>query len=141
MVGDARRAVAAPAGREEDPAAGSRFPLDPARHFEMAQLLLRAVRNADGEAAGELAYEKRQSRRLLTQNILLRRDAETKGNLPAEEMLGALEPLLLDIANLPDRPAPDALREIRERIARQEMIAALQPYAAPATAFAPGQQQ
>ncbi|MDX2034269.1 MAG: hypothetical protein SF339_26580 [Blastocatellia bacterium] len=131
-----RRAPVAPAERNDEIAAMAIFPTDAARHFEKAQLLLRAVRNADVE----MAYEKQQSRRLLYQNILLRRDAEARGNLPAENVLGALEPLLLDIANLPDRPSPDAVREIRERIARQEMIAVLQTYATPPASFASGQE-
>jgi hypothetical protein len=63
--------------------------------------------------------------------MLLRRDAEAKGNLPAEELLGSLEPLLLDIANLGDRPAPDEIGAIRERLQNKEIIARLQVYAAP----------
>lgn len=140
-----RRPIKARAGnpvRNEDVAAQFQpavsalpfFTADATRHFEKAQLLLRAVRNADdGKASIDLTYEKRQSRGLLYQNILFRRDAEAKGNLPAEDVLGALEPLLLDIANLPDKPSRDDVREIKERIARQEMIAVLQPYAAMTT--------
>lgn len=107
-----------------------------ARHFEKAQLLLRSFRNVSvttnsgSKAALDLAYEKQLSRRLLYQNILLRRDAELKGNLPAEEALSGLEPFLLDIANLPDKPSPDELHEIRERLQRKALIAALQIYAA-----------
>jgi hypothetical protein len=75
-------------------------------------------------------YEKQLSQRLLYQNILLRREAELKGNLPAEEALGELEPFLLDIANLPDDPSPDDVRDIKERLQRKEIVAALQIYSA-----------
>jgi hypothetical protein len=118
---------------------------DTTRHFEKAQLLLRSFRNAGGrnadekEGAVDLDYEKRQSRSLLYQNILLRRDAEAKGNLPAEEVLGALEPLLLDIANLPAKPSRSDARNIKERIARQEMIAVLHTHAAQPASFGLGQ--
>lgn len=110
---------------------------DTTRHFEQAQLLLRSFRNADANEA--LDYEKRQSRSLLYQNILLRRDAEAKGNLPAEEVLGALEPLLLDIANLPAKPSRDDVQNIKERIARQEMIAVLHTHAMQSASFSLGQ--
>jgi hypothetical protein len=54
-----------------------------------------------------------------------------KGNLPAEELLGSLEPLLLDIANLPEKPSQDDMRSVKERIQKTEMIATLQIYSAP----------
>jgi hypothetical protein len=112
-------------------------PLSPGttRHFEKAQLLLRSVRNAgvgqgaEARAQVDLTYEKQLSRRLLYQNILLRREAEARGDLPAEGMLNDLEPFLLDIANLPGNPSTEDLRDIRERMRRKEMIAALQVYA------------
>ncbi len=107
------------------------------RHFEKAQMLLRSFRNSDTSTEGfaaDLAHEKRQSKSLLYQNILLRRDAESSGNLPAEEVLGSLEPVLLDIANLPDRPSPDEVRSIKDRIHKKEIIGVLQVYSAPLTA-------
>jgi hypothetical protein len=113
--------------------AGSIFTPEAIKHFEKSQLLLRTFRNtraANGSAATDLAYEKQLSQRLLYQNILLRREAEMKGNLPAEEALGDLEPFLLDIANLPDKPSPDELSSIKERLQRKEMIAVLQVYSA-----------
>ena len=116
-------------GYDQPLIAASLFTPETIRHFEKAQLMLRSFRNASAAkdtAATDLAYEKQLSQRLLYQNILLRRDAEMKGNLPAEEALGSLEPFLLDIANLPDRPSPDELSDIRERLHRKELIASLQ---------------
>jgi len=109
--------------------AASLFTPETIRHFEKAQLMLRSFRNASVSksfAATDLAYERQLSRRLLYQNILLRRDAEMKGNLPAEEALSSLEPFLLDIANLPDTPSRGELGGIRERLQRKELIASLQ---------------
>jgi hypothetical protein len=116
-------------GSDQSSTAASLFTPATIRHFEKAQLMLRSFRNAgaamDSEAS-DLTYERQLSRRLLYQNILLRRDAEMKGNLPAEEALSNLEPFLLDIANLPDNPSSSELGGIRERLRRKQLIASLQ---------------
>jgi hypothetical protein len=102
-----------------------------ARHVEQAQLLLRSFRNArladaGRRASSDLAYDKRQSKKLLYQNIVLRREAASRGNLPVESLLDSLEPILIDIANLPDKPAPADVREINERMRRKNLVAMLQ---------------
>ena len=102
-----------------------------ARHVEQAQLLLRSFRNArpadvGTRASSDIAYDKRQSEKLLYQNIVLRREAASRGNLPIESLLDSLEPILIDIANLPDRPAPADVREINERMRRKNLVAMLQ---------------
>jgi hypothetical protein len=102
-----------------------------ARHVEQAQLLLRSFRNARAAGAGrraspDLAYEKQRSRKLLYENIVLRREAASRGNLPVESLLDSLEPILIDIANLPDKPAPAELKMINERMRRQNLVAMLQ---------------
>ena len=99
-----------------------------ARHIERAQLLLRSFRNSRDF---DVAYEKRRSRTLLSQNAVLRRGAEAKGNMPVGELLGSVEPFLLDIANLPDKPNSDDVRSIKARMQKKEIIAALQIYSAP----------
>jgi hypothetical protein len=103
------------------------------RHFEKAQMLLRSFRNlnaAEDDAKIEISDEKQRSRSLVLKNVWLRREAEAKGNLPVEEVLGKLEPLLIDIANLPDNAAQEDIRAIRERVQKRQMIAALQLYSA-----------
>lgn len=100
-----------------------------ARHVERAQVLLRSFRNARfsrSDASYDAALQKERSRKLLYQNILLRRDAATRGDLPVENLLSRLEPVLLDIANLPDKPSSADVRPIRERIERKKMVALLQ---------------
>ncbi len=109
--------------------AGSRT--DVIKHIEQSQVLLRSFRNTGfsvNDSALDIAYERRQSQKLLYQNILLRRDAAAKGNLPIEEALNSLEPMLLDIANLPSKPSPDDVRSIKERIQKNEIVAELQVY-------------
>jgi hypothetical protein len=121
--------VVVSSGSDQPLIAASLFTPETIRHFERAQLMLRSFRNASASKrlpATDLAYERQLSRRLLYQNILLRRDAEMKGNLPAEEALSSLEPFLLDIANLSDNPSSGELGGIRERLQRKELITSLQ---------------
>jgi hypothetical protein len=128
-VGKVVQDVVVSRGSDQSLIAASLFTPETIRHFEKAQLMLRSFRNASAAkslAATDLVYDRQLSRRLLYQNILLRRDAEMKGNLPAEEALSSLEPFLLDIANLPDKPSPGELGGIRERLRRKELIASLQ---------------
>jgi hypothetical protein len=104
------------------------------RHVEQAQLLLRSFRNSrlarDKRGASDLAYDRQRSQKLLYRNIVLRREAASKGDLPVEKVLSSLEPILIDIANLPDRPARDDVRVIRERMQRKNIVAMLQISAA-----------
>jgi len=113
------------------------FDLETAKHLEKAQMLLRSFKNVSldsNDYAVEASYEKERSRTILQKNVLLRRNAEAKGNLPAEELLGSLEPLLLDIANLPEKPSQEEVRSVKERIQKTEIIATLQIYSAPIVA-------
>jgi hypothetical protein len=106
--------------------------LEIARHVEQAQLLLRSFRNvrlAETSHAPDILYEKEQSRRLLYKNIVLRREAQSEGNAPAEKLLGMLEPILLDIANLPDRATARDVLSIERRMQKKEIVAALQVHA------------
>lgn len=102
-----------------------------AQHIEKAELLLRSVKNSingDRLLGADLSFDKRQSRQILNRNILLRRAAAARGNVPLEQVLGSLEPLLLDIANLPDNPSPGDVAMIGHRIRSGEIIPTLQAY-------------
>jgi hypothetical protein len=110
--------------------------MDIARHVEKAQMLLRSFRNvrlAETSHAPDIAYEKEQSRKLLYRNITLRREAAARGNAPVEKMLNQLEPILLDIANLPDRATARDVRSIERRMQQKEIVAALQVHSLIAT--------
>lgn len=110
-------------------AVGLHLSPDTFNHFEKAQFMLRTLRNStDAEVAETIAYERQRSRGLLTHNIVLRREAERSGNVPLGNVLNQLEPLLLDIANLPDKPSKEDVQVIRERMQRKEIIATLQTY-------------
>ena len=104
---------------------------DTARHIERTQNLLRSIRNfpvPDGDDEIDVTYDKALSRRLLNENVVLRRDAEMKAKFPTKTLLADLEPFLIDIANLPDRARPEDVRVIKERVQKTEIVAALLDY-------------
>jgi hypothetical protein len=99
------------------------------RHAERVERLLRSFRNArlaEGDPTLDVADARRLSKRLLYSNIALRREAAGAGDLPAEGWLDSLEPILLDISNLPNKPSPDAVGSIKERIRRRQLVGVLQ---------------
>jgi hypothetical protein len=102
--------------------------LDTARHIEQTQNLLRSIRNvpiSDTDEEIDVSYDKALSRRLLNENVVLRRDAEMKAKFPTKTLLTDLEPFLIDIANLPDHARPEDVRAIKERVKKTEIVAAL----------------
>ena len=104
---------------------------DTAAHLEQAQNLLISVRSiqlSDDDQEIDVSYEKSESRRLLNENIVLRRDAEQAGKFPAKSVLGSLEPFLIDIANLPDKAPAKDLKQIRDRVEKTEIVAELRGY-------------
>ncbi len=98
-------------------------------HFEKSELLLRAFRNVrlnnDGVAA-EIDYERQRAQQLVYQNIMLRREADTAGDVQVATLLESLEPILLDIANLPQQPKDEDVRAIQRRVERKNIVALLQ---------------
>jgi len=102
------------------------------RHAERVERLLRSFRNArltDGDPTLDVADARRLSKRLLYSNIALRREAAGANDPSAEGLLDSVEPILLDIANLPNRPTPDAVGSIKERIRRRQLVGVLQAQA------------
>jgi Putative zinc-finger len=104
---------------------------DTANHIEQSKLLLRSIKNvtiADNDDEIDVTYDKALSRRLLNENVVLRRDAEMKAKFPTKTLLADLEPFLIDIANLPDRARAEDVRVIKERVQKTEIVAALVDY-------------
>ena len=107
---------------------------DTAKHIEQTENLLRSIRNCpitDAEEEIDVTYDKALSRKLLIENVVLRRDAEMKAKFPTKTLLSDLEPLLIDISNLPDHAKPEEVRAIKERVQKTEIVAALLDYQAP----------
>lgn len=104
---------------------------DTAKHIEQTENLLRSIRNfqiPDTDDEIDVSYDKALSRRLLSENVVLRRDAEMKAKFPTKTLLADLEPFLIDIANLPDQAKPEEVRVIKERVQKTEIVAALLEY-------------
>jgi len=105
--------------------------VDTAKHLEQTQNLFRSIRNVqlnDTDQEIDVSYDKALSRRLLNENIVLRRDAEMNAKFPAKTLLSDLEPFLIDIANLPDHAKSEEIRVIKERVQKTEIVAALIGY-------------
>lgn len=104
---------------------------DTARHIEQSKMLLRSIKNvqiSESDDEIDVTYDKALSRRLLNENVVLRRDAEMKAKFPTKTLLTDLEPFLIDIANLPDHARPEDVRVIKERVQKTEIVAALLDY-------------
>jgi len=99
-----------------------------AMHLEKSELLLRAFRNIRVESGrtAEVDYERKQARQLVLQNMMLRREADSSGDVQVAGLLENLEPILLDIANLRRNPAADDIEVIKERVERKNIVALLQ---------------
>ena len=111
------------------PTASGNFDLQVARHAERAELLLRSFRNVRlpiSQRSLDVSYERENARKLLYQNIALRRNAKERGDQPTAEILNQLEPILLDIANLPERARARDVRSIEQHMQKKEIVATLQ---------------
>lgn len=100
-----------------------------AQHVEQSELLLRSFRNLrTGSRATkeDLFYDRRSAQRLFYQNVLLRREADSAGDVELATLLEHLEPILLDIANLPQGAHDSEVRVIKDRLQRQNLVALLQ---------------
>ena len=76
-------------------------------HFEKSETLLVAFRNVrlnEPGTANEVAYERKRAQQLVLQNMMLRREADASGDVQISSLLESLEPILIDISNLPDKP-------------------------------------
>ena len=99
------------------------------RHAERVERLLRSFRNArltQSDPTLDVADARRLSKRLLYSNIALRREAASAGDLPVEGLLESVEPILIDISNLPNAPSREAVGSIKERIRRRQLVGVLQ---------------
>lgn len=107
------------------------FRIKTATQLEKVEMLFRSFRNArfiEEREEYDIAYEKQQAERLLESNIRLRRQSENYGTILENEMLGKVEPYLLEISNLDANPTQEEVLEIKQRIKNQNLIAGLQGF-------------
>ena len=93
-----------------------------AMHFETSERLLLAFKNV---RVDDVSYERKRAKQLVFQNMLLKREADAAGDAQISSLLENLEPILIDIANLPDKPDENAVRAIRERVERKNIVGLL----------------
>ena len=109
-----------------------------AMHFEKSENLLVAFRNVrlnEPGAATEVSYERQRAKQLVIQNMMLRREADAAGDVQTSSLLENLEPILIDIANLPNRPSEGSVRVIRQRVERKNIVPLLRVNSALARAL------
>jgi len=100
-----------------------------AMHLQKSELLLRAFRNvrsAKGGRPAEIDYERKLAQQLIVRNMMLKREADASGDIQVSSLLENLEPILLDIANLPKSAGTDDIRVINDRVERKNIVALLQ---------------
>ena len=100
-----------------------------AMHLQKSELLLRAFRNvrsAKGGRPAEIDYERKLAQQLIVRNMMLKREADASGDIQVSSLLENLEPILLDIANLPKSAGTDDIRVINDRVERKNIVAILQ---------------
>ncbi len=97
-----------------------------AQHLEQAELLLRSFRNLRPRQLDDLNHQRRRAQQLFYQNVMLRREADHHGDVQVATLLDRLEPILLDIANLPTGRQHQELDVIKARVERKNLVALLQ---------------
>lgn len=100
-----------------------------AMHLEKSELLLRAFRNVRTPKSGrpvDVDYERNLAQQLIVRNMMLKREADAAGEIQVGSLLENLEPILLDIANLPEGAGADDVRIINDRVERKNIVALLQ---------------
>lgn len=93
-------------------------------HLDHAQMVLMELVNADGSGSPQgstpatvnIATEQARAQQLLVSNRLYEQTAQQTGDAEIENILNALEPVLLEIAHSPDEISSQQFEQIQERI-------------------------
>jgi hypothetical protein len=86
-------------------------------HIQRVDLLLRAMDRSG--APTDHQNQRRHARSILQDNTVLRLQAEALGDTRTAATLSQFEPLLLDVAHLPEHPDPEEWDALRKRIQRE----------------------
>ena len=99
------------------------------RHVERCEMVLRSFRNAvskTDEPRFDISYERRLAKELLNNSVKFRREVQSQGNLPIENLLVDLEVILGGIARLPKKATSSDAKLIKGRMQESGIIARLQ---------------
>ena len=95
-------------------------------HLDRAQSILLEISNAEpGAAPGkevDISREQQRAEDLLAANRLYRQTAQRTGDAPVADVLGELEPLLLEIANSPTKLSAADFEGLRRRIEARGLL-------------------
>ncbi|HVA63853.1 MAG TPA: hypothetical protein VNF74_09025 [Terriglobales bacterium] len=98
------------------------------QHLDRTQVLLvelahaAPVRGRHAASAVDVGPEQRWARALLASNRLYQQNASRSGNAAMAHLLGALEPVLLEIAHSPGQVSPARWRQLQARIATSGIL-------------------
>jgi len=93
-------------------------------HLDHAQMVLMELANADGDGATNgttpanvnIATEQARAQELLVSNRLYEQTAQQTGDAEIQNILSALEPVLLEIAHSPNEVSSQQFQQIQDRI-------------------------
>ncbi len=85
-------------------------------------MLLTELGNADDNNTGDFALERERARDLVQEGRLMRQVAEGRGETGILPLLDDVERLVLEVANAPDRAAPDEMRELKRSIGANSLL-------------------
>lgn len=92
-------------------------------HLDHAQIMLMELANADSNGPAQkapekidMAIEQKRAQQLLVSNRLYEQTAQQTSDPEIQNILSALEPVLLEIAHSPDQISSQQFQEIQDRI-------------------------
>ena len=92
-------------------------------HLDHAQIMLMELANADSNGPSQkapekidMAIEQKRAEQLLVSNRLYEQTAQQTSDPEIQNILSALEPVLLEIAHSPDQISPQQFQQIQDRI-------------------------
>jgi hypothetical protein len=91
-------------------------------HFDRTERTLVELANADASRLVDISAEQAWARDLLEANRLYRQSAQGSASSALMELLGEIEPILLEIVNSPSRLTPDDVHALQARIEDRSLL-------------------
>jgi hypothetical protein len=93
-----------------------------AGHLDRSERLMTELANAATGEGLDLSAEREWAQSLLAANRLYRQSARQGGKPRLAELLGEIEPFLIELAHAPDETSPEELHELTRRIEEQALL-------------------